>query len=33
MCAGYVKTVNQLVQQQGAKAADACKGMAKSSPQ
>ena len=33
MCTGYVTTVNQLVQQQGAKAADACKGMAKSAPQ
>ena len=32
MCAGYVKTVNQLVTRQGAKAIDACKGMAKSAP-
>jgi hypothetical protein len=30
MCTGYVTTVNQLVQRQGAKAADACKGLAKS---
>ena len=30
MCIGYVTTVNQLVQRQGAKAADACKGLAKS---
>jgi hypothetical protein len=32
MCNGYVTTVNQLVARQGAKAADACKGMAKSAP-
>jgi hypothetical protein len=32
MCTGYVTTVNQLVERQGAKAADACKGMAKSAP-
>lgn len=31
MCSGYVSTVNQLVQRQGAKATDACKGMLKSS--
>jgi hypothetical protein len=33
MCAAYVQTVNQLVAQQGAKAADACKSMAASAPQ
>jgi hypothetical protein len=32
MCAGYVKTVNQMLAQQGAKAADACKAMVKSAP-
>ena len=33
MCSAYVTTINQLVQQQGAKAADACKSMVKSAPQ
>jgi hypothetical protein len=33
MCTAYVQTVNQLVKQQGAKAADACKSMSASSPQ
>jgi len=33
MCAAYVSTINQLVKQQGAKAADACKSMMQSAPQ
>ena len=33
MCAAYVSTINQLVKQQGAKAADACKSMLQSAPQ
>ena len=33
MCTGYVSTVNQLVQRQGAKSADACKGLLKSATQ
>jgi len=33
MCSAYVQTVNQLVRQQGAKAADACRSMAASAPQ
>jgi hypothetical protein len=33
MCSAYVQTVNQLVRQQGAKAADACHSMAASAPQ
>lgn len=32
MCAGYVTTVNQLVQQQKAQSAEACKGLLKSAP-
>jgi len=33
MCGAYVSTINQLVKQQGAKAADACKSMMQSAPQ
>jgi hypothetical protein len=32
MCSAYVRSINQVVQQQGAKAADACKAMLKSAP-
>jgi hypothetical protein len=32
-CSAYVSAINSLVQQQGAKAADACKSMVKSAPQ